>query len=112
MVRDVLCSFKSGGAESVYGRGGSGIREAGSESGGTDEVGCSSFGDLFTNSSVYIQEPYAPVLGTRKEKTYIATANILHKLRIQFRLLNNLLQQRVNQVIQLCILESSFKTFG
>lgn len=41
---------------------------------------------------------------------YIATADILDQLRVNFRLFNDLLQERVYKIVELCILESTLET--
>ena len=46
LIGDVLHSFEAGGAEPVYRAGGSCVGKAGSEGGGADDVGGSSFVDL------------------------------------------------------------------
>ena len=43
---------------------------------------------------------------------YISKADILDKSRVNLRLLNDLLQQGIYQVIELCIFKSSLKCFG
>jgi len=48
----------------------------------------------------------------RSRGTYIATADILHELRIDPRLLYDLLEQRVEEVIELRIFESTFEALG
>jgi hypothetical protein len=45
-------------------------------------------------------------------RTYIATADILDKLRVDFRLLDDLLEQRVDEVIELGVFESTLKALG
>jgi hypothetical protein len=43
---------------------------------------------------------------------YIATADILDKLGVDFRFLNDFLEKRVDEVIELSIFESTLETFG
>jgi hypothetical protein len=45
-------------------------------------------------------------------EAYIATTNVLHELRIDFRLFDDLLKQRVDEIIELSIFESSLEALG
>ena len=45
-------------------------------------------------------------------QAYIATANILDELSVDSRLFNDLLQERVDEIIELCVLEFSFEALG
>lgn len=42
---------------------------------------------------------------------YISTANILDEFGVEVRFLDDLLQQRIGQEVQLCVLESSLEGF-
>jgi dsRNA-specific ribonuclease len=45
-------------------------------------------------------------------EAYIAAANVLHELRVNFRLFDDFLQQRVDEIIELGIFESSLEALG
>jgi hypothetical protein len=104
LVRDVLCSLETRGAESVYRGGGGGVWEASCEGSSSELVRSFAIGDLEI-------QMLADERGRRRE-TYIAAADVLDELRIDFRFLDDLLEQRIDEVIQLSIFESALEAFG
>lgn len=104
LVGDVLNSLETGGTESVDGRCAGCVGDAGRKGGGTEEIGGLAVVDLYVVSM-------NPLLG-RDRKTYITQADILDQSRVNLRLVDNLLQQGVYDVIQLCVLESTLNGLG
>lgn len=111
LVGDILGGFEAGGAEAVDGGCGGGVGEAGCKGSGSNKVGGSAFGDLEKYRQLCLSRMDA-TRGIQRPKTYIATADILNELGVQLRLRNDLLQQRVDQKIKLCVFKAAFEAFG
>jgi len=110
LVRNVLCSLETGGAESVDCGGSGGIREACCESCRSELVRSFTVRDLGMKG---LAEGRGRSVEERDNaKTHIATADILDELRVDFGLLDNLLEQRIDEVVELSIFESTLEAFG
>jgi hypothetical protein len=103
LVRDVLGGFEAGGAESVYGGGGGCVWEAGCKGGSPELIRCFAVGDLRMKA-------LADVVG-RFGEAYIATADILDEFGVDFRLLDHLLEQCIDEIVELSIFNSALEAF-
>ena len=100
LVRNILYSLETRGAESVHGGSTSRVRDTSCEGGGTDEVGC------FTITNLVVAG-IRTGCDVRKGSTYISQAHILNQGGIHLGLGEHFLEKRIYHVIQLRILEST-----
>jgi hypothetical protein len=80
LVRNVLCSLETGGAESVNGGRSGCIWEASCEGGSSKLVRSFAIGDLYRKALAY--ERGRPGEERVRARAYVATADILDKLRV------------------------------
>jgi hypothetical protein len=80
LVCNILCSFETGGTESVYCRGGGCVWKASCKGSGTEFVCSFAIGDL----RIGILDPDASGRLGELKRTYIATADILNEFGVEF----------------------------